>query len=93
MAGKEKIPNDIEENIKESAQSPFGFETIVLHELGYKLWEQARLTKLQRRFLLWAKIHYENKINPSGKESKGSNKKQQIKEVKDQLGRRYSHGS
>lgn len=70
--------------IKDWAESSFGVEVIILHQLGYKLDEQADLTPEQKDFLKQAYVYYHNEVNPEVAEGeKGKKgKSQNMKEIK-----------
>ena len=71
------------EGIKKLARSGFGITSIVLHKLGYKLEDQAKLTKEQKLFLTEAFIYYKNQQLEETNQT--SRKKNNMSEIKRRL--------
>lgn len=82
-----------DEDIKSAAESLFGLEVIILHKLNYNLWEQAALTRVQKRFLIYAYNYVkgigEEDMNSSEISSDKGQKKSQKEELLTELKRRF----
>lgn len=82
------------EEIRKLARSGFGFNSIVLHELGYKLEDQADLTHEQKVFLIESYKFYQEKMKESGdgKKSPRNNMEEVRRKVKEN-GRGSNHNN
>ena len=88
------------DEIKKLARSGFGYNSIILHKLGYKLKEQAELTIEQKKFLIESyKFFHETNEKEREKEGYGSSKKpvrkniDSVKRMVKENGRRSSHNN